>query len=186
MPILDAEPSKYPPDLLATLSQGPVDPARCWWAVYTKARQEKALARSLVQFEIPFYLPLIPKDNLIRGRRVRSHIPLFSGYVFLYGNENERGRCLTTNRISKILPVEHQEQLLHDLDNIDRLIAADAPLTLESRLQAGDPVRVKTGPMRGTDGVVITRRGKNCLLVAVNFLQQGASVEIEDFQLEPL
>ncbi|MCA9170589.1 MAG: hypothetical protein KDB23_23080, partial [Planctomycetales bacterium] len=69
---------------------------------------------------------------------------------------------------------------------IAQLIQVDAPLTVEARLTAGDPVRIKNGPMAGLEGVVITRRGQARLLVAVKMLQQGVSVEIEDFLLEPL
>jgi transcriptional antiterminator RfaH len=182
MPILDAETSVYPPNLLTELAIQ--DGERRWWAIYTKARQEKAFARQLVGFEIPFYLPLVPKDNLIRGRRVRSLIPLFGGYVFVYGSEAERVRSLTTNRISTILTVDDQRILTADLNNVARLIESNAPLTVEKRLTKGDMVRIKNGPMAGMEGTVITRRGKMRLLVAVTMLQQGVSVEIDDFMLE--
>ena len=36
------------------------------------------------------------------------------------------------------------------------------------------------------EGIVVKRRGKDWLVVAVRFLQQGASVLLEDFQVEPL
>ena len=108
MPILAAEPSVYPDELFNGFSKAQTD--RRWWAIYTKARQEKALARQLFRYEVPFFLPLVPKDNLIRGCKVRSHIPLFRGYVFLFGSEEERICSLTTNRISRILPVEDQAE----------------------------------------------------------------------------
>ena len=50
----------------------------------------------------------------------------------------------------------------------------------------GDRVRVRRGPLAGVEGTVLTRRGRKRLLVSVDFLQQGASVEIEDFLLEPI
>jgi transcription antitermination factor NusG len=53
-------------------------------------------------------------------------------------------------------------------------------------LQPGALVRVKTGPFRGFEGVVQRRQGRTHLLVAVNFLQQGASVLIDDCQVDPL
>ena len=183
MPILGVETSLSPGNLLDEMASSPEE--RCWWAVYTKARQEKALVRQLLGFEIPFYLPLVPKDNLIRGRRVQSHIPLFAGYVFVFGSDAERVQTLTTNRVSSILPVDDQSQLTHDLRQIRQLISAEAPLTVEKRLQAGQPVRIKAGPMEGLEGLVISRRGQARLLVVVDFLQQGVSVEIDDFLVEP-
>lgn len=188
MPILGEEVSVFPADLLSESSAVCDLDAndRRWWAVYTKSRQEKALARHLTGHGVPFYLPLIPKDNIIRGRRVTSHVPLFSGYVFLYGSEEERLTTLTTNRISRILPVEDQQRLFHDLANVHSLIERNAPLAIERRLASGDLVRIRTGSLRGLEGVVVKRHGKTRLLVAVTYLQQGVSVEIDDCAVEPM
>lgn len=184
MPILANEPSLFPEDLFDDYRGQPAD--RCWWAIYTKARQEKALARQLLGHELPFYLPLVDKDHFFRGKRVRSHIPLFSGYVFLFGSDEERVLALTTNRISRILTVDDQDLLLHDLKQVRHLIESDAPLTIERRLVPGQRVRVKAGAMAGLEGTVVSRRNTSRLLVAVNFLQQGVSVAIDDFMLEPI
>jgi transcriptional antiterminator RfaH len=111
---------------------------------------------------------------------------VFTGYVFLFGTEEERVRSLTTNRVSRVLRVDAQEELLHDLSQVQQLIASDAPLTVERRLSAGRLVRIKQGPMAGLEGVVLSRRTRSRLLVAVRFLQQGVSIEIDDFLLEPI
>ena len=184
MPILAAETTAFPADLFDEAAFEPS--ARCWWAVYTKSRQEKALARQLLRSEVPFYLPLVPKENIVRGRRIRSHVPLFGGYVFLFAQEDERVQALMTNRISRILSITDQEGLYRDLKQVRHLIATDAPLTIERRLLPGQRVRVKAGAMMGLEGTVLSRRGDCRLLVAVNFLQQGASVAIDDCMLEPV
>jgi transcriptional antiterminator RfaH len=75
--------------------------------------------------------------------------------------------------------------LVYDLRQLRQLIAVGAPLTVESRLGPGQQVRVRQGPFAGLEGTVLKRRGKSRLLVSINFLQQGASVEIEDFLLDP-
>ena len=184
MPILREEPSLFPETLL---EQPPADvPDRRWFALYTKARQEKSLARELLKHCTPFYLPLVKKTLVSRGRKRTSQVPLFGGYLFLYGSEEERVRCLATNRISQVLAVEQPEQLVFDLRQFCRLIAANAPLTIESRLAPGRRVRVRQGAFAGIEGIVVKRRSETRLLVAITFLQQGASVEIDDFLLEPL
>lgn len=184
MPILEKEPDIFPADLLDDRPPSPADGV--WWAVYTKARQEKAVARQLLQKRVAFYLPLVPKDHLFRGRKVRSFTPLFNGYVFLFGTESARVSTLATNRVSRILPVEDQQQLRADLTQIQRLIASDAPLTVERRLTPGQAVRIKSGPLSGLEGSVLSRRAQTRLLVTVSMLQQGVSVEIDDFLLEPI
>ncbi|MFZ5830338.1 MAG: transcription termination/antitermination protein NusG [Planctomycetota bacterium] len=184
MPILREEPPLFPEDLFQRCVHESAE--RCWWVLYTKARQEKALARDLVSLEIPFYLPQVKRTSVSRGRRFTSWVPLFGGYVFLFASETERVRTLATNRISRVLEVRDPERLVFDLTQLRALIAADAPLTVESRLEPGRRVRVRQGALMGIEGTVLSRRGDVRLLVAVDFLQQGASVEIEDSLLEPL
>lgn len=188
MPILGAEKNVYP-EYLVSDSGGEEfsrSAERKWWVLLTKPRQEKSLARRLLARQIPFYLPLIRKDNLIRGRRVRSHIPLFTGYVFFFGEEQERLAALETNRIAQMLPVPDQDELWTDLRQIERLLEADAPLSIERRLEPGREVRIKAGVMKGLEGTVVVRRSKSRLLVAVHLLQAGVSLEIDDYMLEPI
>jgi transcriptional antiterminator RfaH len=115
-----------------------------------------------------------------------SYVPLFPSYVFIHADEPERQSALTTNCISRCLNVPDAEQLVGDLRQIQRLVELDAPLTVEARIEPGRRVRVRFGPMAGLEGTVVKRRGKSWLVVAVEFLQQGASVLLEDFQVEPL
>lgn len=184
MPVLRKEPSLYPEMLL----DGPSweEGERRWVVLYTKPRQEKALSRELLRQQVPFYLPLVKKTLQYQRRKLVSHTPLFSGYVFLCASEPERVRTLATNRVLRILPVDDPERLVRDLRQLRQLIAINAPLTIESRLGPGSRVRVRKGPFAGIEGLILRRRGETRLLVSINFLQRGASVEIDDFLLEPL
>ena len=191
MPILNAEIQCHPHDLLTQLPQDDAQllhdgARRRWWVLHSKARQEKSIARDLLSDEISFYLPQVRKTLMIRGRKHHSFVPLFTSYVFLYGNERERHRAMTTNRVAYALPVPDEEELRRELLQISQLIQVQAPLTMESRLSAGDPVRVRSGPLAGIEGTVIERRKKCRLLVAVRLLQRGDSQEIDDFLLTPL
>lgn len=202
MPILELEKNIFPDNLLDGFSnpqdvagvtdvqeaEAPEESTRNWLTVFTISRREKALARQLIARSVPFYLPLVAKDNSIRGRRVRSFVPVFTGYVFLYATELERVEALKTNHISQTLPVPsfEQPQLVADLCQVRRLIEMDAPLTIERRLAPGRAVRVKSGPMAGFEGTITARRGKTRLLVQVHFLQSGISVEIDDYLVDPV
>ena len=69
---------------------------------------------------------------------------------------------------------------------IQRLIAADAPLTVERRLTIGQRVCVKSGPFTGIEGIMLKVGNAPKLLVAVQYLGQGVTLEIEGFKLEPI
>jgi len=183
MPILASETSRFPNNLLEDFTTALSE--RRWWAVYTRSRMEKSLARQLLAMEVPFYLPLIPKTSRIAGRAVKSLIPLFGGYLFMYGNDEERIRALETNRVAHLWQAPQVDEMTRDLQSVQALIESGVPLTTEGRLQPGDRVRVKSGLLMGLEGVIVSRRGEDRLLIAVNFLQQGVSVQISDFQVEP-
>jgi transcriptional antiterminator RfaH len=184
MPILPSEPTVYPHDLLTEMGRD--TSARQWWVLYTKSRQEKAVTRALAARQIPHYLPLVARQSIIRGRRVSSFVPVFPSYVFVFGNSEEREQSLKTNRICQVLTVMDNLGLCSDLGRVQTMIESGCPLTIEARLMPGQRVRVRKGPLIGIEGMVIRRKQQTRLVVDVRMLQQGVSVEIDDFLLEPL
>jgi transcription antitermination factor NusG len=124
------------------------------------------------------------RKSLSRGRTRVARIPLFPGYVFVYGGSEERLHVLKTNRALTVREVSDGESLRTDLLRFAGLIHLGAPLVPEARLVAGNRVRVKAGPFRGQEGIVLRRDGKTRMLIAVNYLQQGASLEVDDCLLE--
>jgi len=186
MPILPFEPSIFPDNLLET-PVPVVQHEHSWWVLYTLPRREKELIRRLRQMEIPHYAPQIRRRTKPpRGRPRTVYVPLFPSYVFLCGSDEHRQQSLGTKCISRCLTVTDSERFIHDLRQIQRLIEADAPLTPESRLQPGMRVRIRSGSLAGLEGTVLKRRGKMRLLVAVEFLQRGASVLLDDFEVEEI
>ena len=99
MPILKEEPSMYPETLLDAAPAEMAD--RRWLALYTKARQEKSLAREMLKQHIPFYLPLVKKTNISRGRKRISLTPLFGGYMFLFAADE----VFVTSSLLGVMPV---------------------------------------------------------------------------------
>ncbi|MBM4011677.1 MAG: antitermination protein NusG [Planctomycetes bacterium] len=192
MPILPKQRDIFPDDLLEERVGQPgeaISPASAssWVAFYTLARREKDLMRKLSAAGIPFYAPLVRRRLPAAGGRVRtSWVPLFPGYVFSPVDDEQRRAALASNVVSRWLSVPDTRMLVVDLRAIKRLIDSERPLTPEARLEAGQTVRVRSGPLRGLEGMVVSRRGEERLLVAVRFLNQGASIELEDVDLERL
>ncbi len=157
-----------------------------WWAIHTLARQEKSLARDLCAMGLSYYLPLVETTKVYRRNRVCRQLPLFPGYLFLHGTDDDRVQSLTTNRVSKVLPVSDTERICRELSDLHRLISSGFGVTAETQLSPGDRVRIKVGPMRGIEGVVFRRRSVTRLQVSVHFLQRGASIEVDQSMLESI
>jgi transcription antitermination factor NusG len=183
MPILPAEPDLHPADLWQRGGRGAPD-AR-WWCLHTKPRQEKAVARALKSQDIAYYLPQVVKeDRTPQGRKIRSTVPLFTSYIFLLGDDYARVEALRGNRLANVLEIVDQETLIHDLGQIHQMLSSGLAVVPEPIMPVGARVRIKTGPLVGIEGTVI-RRGKRDQFVAiVQFLGRGATVDLEDWQVD--
>ena len=151
MPVLAKETCLFP----ETLLESPDFPAvgGQWMVIYTKPRQEKSLARDLLRHTIPFYLPLVKKTLHYGRRRMASFAPLFDGYLFMLGSEEQRTLSLATNRVLRIMPVNDGQRLIADLRQIERLIQSNVPLTAESRLRRAGTYGFAAGLWRASKGL---------------------------------
>ena len=184
MPLLAAEPVCFPDGLL-TDPDALADRPGCWWAVHTKARGEKALARHLFGRSVPYYLPLHKHSWKNNGRTFTSHLPLFPGYVFLFGDDDARIAALESNQVSRLLPVADPARLVSDLRRVRRMLAAEAPVAPADALAVGQPVRITAGPFEGLTGTLVHHGGQMRLVVEVAFLRQAVSVEVDGWMVEP-
>jgi transcriptional antiterminator RfaH len=178
MPILPPETDMFPENLFS-IAASTRESTRSWSVFHTRPRQEKSVARELGERGLPFYLPLESKRTWIRGRAVPVQTPLFPGYVFFLGDEQERLRALATRRIVRTLKVHDQDELTRDLQQIRRLLASGTAVQLEKTLAPGSLVEITTGPLAGLRGTVLCGEKQRRILVAVHFLHQGASVRLD-------
>jgi transcription antitermination factor NusG len=160
------------------------DFAGLWWVAHTKSRNEKALAKDLIQKDISYFLPMNWKVRRQRGRTIRSLLPLFSGYLFFCGKENQRIEVLRTNRVANLLAVNDQQRLLDELSQIEQALRTGAALAPHKYIKAGQYCRVIGGPLADLQGIVVKTRGTARLLLQIDMLGQATSVEIDTDMIE--
>lgn len=185
MPLLKAERRTFPDHLFSDQEYVASRNGR-WWVLHTRARMEKALARQLRAQEIPFYLPLYEQTWKTGGRKRTSYLPLFSGYVFLHGDEDARLVALETNLLCSTIAVTDQKRLYDELRRVERVLGGSVPVAPETELPVGGRVEITTGPFQGLTGKVIHRGGQTRLVVEVEFLRRGVSIEVEQWALRML
>jgi hypothetical protein len=132
-----------------------------WWVAHTKARAEKAFAWDLLEQSIPYYLPMTA------------------------GTPEDRYRVLRTNRVCQVIPVRHREPFVDEIQSIHRALSSNIPLDLYPFAAIGNRCRVAAGPLEGIEGIVIRKDAATRLVLQVNILGQGASLEISPDLLEP-
>lgn len=157
-----------------------------WWVAHTKSRNEKALAHDLIGKNISYFLPMTWKVQRRSQRTIRSLLPLFGGYLFFCGEENQRVELLQTNRVANLIEVKDQQKLLRELLQIEQALAAGVPLTPYKYLKSGQQCRVIAGPLMDLQGIVITTKNDTRLVLQIDILGQAASVEIDIDMIEPV
>jgi transcription antitermination factor NusG len=184
MPILPAEPDMYPPDLWHNGASRPNGSSR-WWCLHAKPRQEKAAARQLRKMRIAHYLPQVVNETRTPGgRKIRSVIPLFPGYLFLLGDEHNRRDAIHTNTLVGVLEVPDQDAIANDLRQIQQLVNSGLPVVAEPTYPVGTRIRIMSGPLKGIVGTVVRRAKRDQFVAVVHFLGRGATVDLQDWQVE--
>lgn len=183
VPFLPIEPYCQPDDLFD--GSFSIDSGR-WWAIYTKPRAEKSLARKIYSQGVSFFLPLYKRQYRSNRRTFRGFLPLFTGYIFVFGDTEARLKTLKTNLVSRVIEVSDQEGLHHDLMQVYRLMQSGFAIAPENRLAPGTPVRVLSGPLAGVEGKVLSNGNRNKIVVEVRLLQAAVSAELETWMLQPV
>ncbi len=172
--------SENPPVIWPEDAESIRDFAGQWWVLHTKSRNEKALAHDLIAKQISYFLPMAWKIHHTRGRKIKSLLPLFTGYMFFSGDEKQRVEVLRTNRVANIIEVPDQQQLIKELIPIEQAFKAGVDLQPHKYIKAGQRCQVTSGPLIGTVGIAIqTNKGATKLVMQIDMLGQAASVEID-------
>lgn len=155
-----------------------------WSVAATKSRREKQLARALLVRGVQHYLPLHRVSRSHGGRSRDVEFPLFPGYVFVCLSADERLEVLATGHVAQLLPVVDQNGLERELASIDAAIDAGAVFDPCPFLKEGRPVRVRSGPLKGIEGVVDSHGSRGRLVLVVQTLGRATSIEIDMHLLE--
>jgi transcription antitermination factor NusG len=184
MPVLQCEPFIYPSDLFTRSEDGAEESQ--WWVIRSRPRAEKAVARQLLARKHPFFLPTYRRCWRNKQRQQEAFIPLFAGYLFVRGGEESRRAALETNQVVTTFTTSDQNGLQRDLERVHRLLESDTPLIPEERLVEGALVEIMEGPLRGLVGKFVRRGGGARIVIEVELLRQGVSVEIDGWMLRAL
>lgn len=148
-----------------------------WEIAHLRSRQEKTVARLMLDARMPFYLPQIQQNKKSSGRTFVSHLPLFPGYIFLRRVEGLRQTLWRTSAVANLIEVPDQAQLTDELLQVRLLQNSGAVLTPRVDLVPGDAVRITDGSFSGYTGVVMEERGEQRLIISVSMLKKSVVVE---------
>jgi transcription antitermination factor NusG len=162
-----------------------------WYAVYTRCRHEKQVAGFLAKQEIETFVPLRRAWSSRQDRKLTIQVPALPGYLFVRCSLFAETRALI-KRASGVLrlvenagrPVAIPEQ---QIESLRTALATSFNAEGHPYLQVGARVRVVRGPMIGAEGYLVrVAESRHRLVIAVDYVNQALSVEIDDDCVEPV
>jgi transcription antitermination factor NusG len=181
MPLLRREPDLFPQDLFDL----PVE-SHPWWVAHVKSRQEKALARHIQPLGIPYYLPQREQKIRRAGRKFVSHLPLFPGYLFFRGTDDDRYAALRSNLVGRVIEVVDQPLLDTELGRLRTLQESGLPLVSHPYIEPGSAVSITDGPFRDYSGIVIRAKGQLRIVISISLLRTSFAVELDREAVAPM
>lgn len=156
-----------------------------WWVAHTRSRCEKVLAHKLAEAGIGYFLPLFKKLQPGGTKRRFSVIPLFPGYLFFRGGNEERTVAFKSNQTLQVLAVLDRARLLDELSQIQCALQSRVPIYPHTFLEEGRKVRIKSGLLEGLQGIIVGKKGHYRLLLSVTMVSQAIAVDVGAEEVEP-
>ena len=165
-------------------------PAKNWYLVYCKPRQEISAKFNLERQGYQVFLPMIRVQNRVQGKRVSSIVAMFPRYLFIrlaqgFDNLAPIRSTIGVSHLVKFgletvkVPDELIE-LLKSRENKDGMCEIQ-----KTKFKAGDRFRISEGVMEGYEGVVLARSGKDRVRLMLDAINVSiSSLEMFDEQLE--
>jgi transcriptional antiterminator RfaH len=158
-----------------------------WYAVFTLTRHEKRVHTQCENRRIESFLPLYKVKHRWKNRcNVELELPLFPSYTFVRIDPRIRVKVLQLPGVVSMvgsgrgaLPVpDDYIQCLRD----GLLVHKIEP---HPGLAVGDWVRIKTGPMAGSEGILDRRKNDLRVVLRLEMLARSVSVEVGADEVEP-
>ncbi len=161
-----------------------------WYAVHTRSRHEKVVARQFSEKQIEAFLPLHTELHRWKDRYKEIEVPLFSGYVFVQfarGSERRQAVLKTTGVIRIVGFGQHDEPIPDDqIETLRRVLESDTLLHKHRYLRVGQRVKVISGALAGVEGILKRIKGNARLVIAVEPIRQAIAVELSGYEVVPI
>ena len=158
-----------------------------WYAVHTMPRHEKRVQERLEYRGLRCFLPVYTKTSRWNnGCTASVEFPLFPTYMFVELAERAYARILIDPGVRRIVGTGREPVAIphSEIESLQRA-ARTAPLQPHDYLTAGETVRITRGPLAGLTGILIRKNSDLRVVLQLDLIRQGASVEVALEDVEP-
>jgi len=164
-----------------------IENALPWFALQVRSCKEGWTAGHLVS---QGYECLLPKCKVVRNwsdRRKELEQALFPGYLFCRFDPLRRLPILKTPGVIQVVGFNRTPMAVaeEEIQAIQRMMESRLPAQPWPYLEAGDRVRIRAGALRGLEGILISVKGNQRLVLSVTLLRRSVAVELDSHSVEP-
>ena len=158
-----------------------------WYALWTRSRHEQVVREQLERKQVEVFLPTIRKWSRWKDRKKQIDWPLFPGYCFARFEPHDTLPILKCTGVVNIVSFEGAPAPIpdHELAGIRTLIDTDLAFDPVPLIKEGQMVEVVHGPLKGVVGRLVQKKEKARLVLSVDLIGQGVSVEIDASDVRP-
>lgn len=159
-----------------------------WFALRVRSNFERMAYQGLRGRGFDPYLPMYRQRRQLSDRIKEGEYPLFPGYVFCRMDPQNRLPVLMTPGVVHVVglgkiptPIPEAE-----IGAVQALLQSGLPANPWPYLHAGQPILIASGPLAGTEGILVECKNTYRLVVSVHLLQRSVSAEVDAAWVRPL
>lgn len=157
-----------------------------WFALQVHSGKEDSISAYLLGQGYECFLPKYKTIRQWSDRKKQIELALFPGYLFCRFDPIIRLPVLRTPGVIQAVgynrtPVAIEEK---EIQAIQRMVESGLPAQHWPYLAIGDRVQIRSGALRGLEGILISVKGNRRLVLSVTLLQRSVAVELDSGAVE--
>jgi transcription antitermination factor NusG len=159
-----------------------------WFALFVRTRWEHSTESLLSGKGFETFLPSYKGKRSSNARLRESTLPLFPGYVFCRFDVQKRLPILVTPGVISIvgsgripIPLDDSE-----ITAIQSVVQSGLPAQPWPYLELGEKVRIQDEALGGLEGILISFRGTQRIVISVPLLRRSVALEIDRSRVVPV
>jgi transcription antitermination factor NusG len=159
-----------------------------WYAIYTSANHEKRVADQLELRSIEHFLPLYESARRWKDRRVLLEVPLFPGYLFVRLALRDRLQVLQVPGVARLVGFNGMPAALStvEIESLRVGLGCGVRALPHPYLTIGRRFRVKSGPLKGFEGILLRQKGNLRLVLSIDLIVRSIVVDVDAIDVEPM
>jgi transcriptional antiterminator RfaH len=160
-----------------------------WYAIRTRFKSEKVVAKQLEKKEIEYYLPL-QKIVRVWGRRKQIiEKPFFNNYIFVNITPKNKVKVLETEHVLGFVQIGKDLSSIpnYEIETIKWVLGeCNEAVLIEKELRIGDKVEIIAGGLTGLKGKLVELKGKKTFIIDLEELGKGIMIEVDNLSIKKL